>query len=86
MHIQVNCPQFSLFISHLKSNQEDIWISFSLCPFHNTEKIFKDKKAHDVKFGNYSHLSSGGFVHLIIKQSFPEISLYEQNLESRWMT
>ena len=38
MHIQVNCPQFSLFISHLKSNQEDIWISFSLCPFHNKEK------------------------------------------------
>ena len=39
MHIQVNCPQFSLFISHLKSNQEDIWISFSLCPFRNKEKL-----------------------------------------------
>ena len=86
MHIQVNCPQFSLFISHLKSNQEDIWISFSLCPFHNKEKMFRGQKAHDVKFSNYWHFNSGDFVHLLIKQSFLEISLYEQNLESRWMT
>ena len=62
MHIQVNCPQFSLFISHLKSNQEDIWISFFPCPFHNiiVSSFFSLKEKNDDTFFMISWVAAGG--------------------------